>query len=140
MTPATNPPAYLPHGVTPGPITRPTTNRLHGQTASPPLTTRPPTPHQPKDVISELATHLRNLGITATMYTAADHHRALLSLPHITIWTNGHTLTWTYHGQPTTWPAHDITTAAQVLAQLTHPRPPAPHHDPNTSPPHTSTR
>jgi hypothetical protein len=121
-------PGPLPPGVAPGPFTLPTPDRPRGRAMPCPLPAAPPPTRHPKDIINDLATQLHTHGIPpASMYTAHSHNRALLSLPHTTIWTNGHTLTWTHHGQAITWDARDITGAAARLAQHTHqPTPPSP--------------
>jgi hypothetical protein len=119
-------PGCLPAGVIPGPVTLPTPDRPRGRTVSSPSPAVLPTTRQPSDIVTDLATQLTTFGIsTATVYTAASHNRALLSLPQTTIWATSRTLTWTQHGHPVTWAAHDITGAAAHLAQLTHqPSPP----------------
>src|SRR5579875_2247442 len=98
MTPA----SHLPRGVVPGQVALPA-SRAHG-----PLMPSPaawPATRRPRDVVADLAAQLRALRVTAHMYAAADPDRGVLSLPQLTIWATGRSLSWTRHGHPVTWPA-----------------------------------
>lgn len=73
---------------------------------------------RPQDVARELVTLLRAEGLTH-LYWTASHPLAVLSVtPTLTIWCDGHHLTWHHHGTTTNWPVHDTHTAATHLAKL----------------------
>jgi hypothetical protein len=56
------------------------------------------------------------------LYWSACSIRAVISVtPALTVWCDGHHLTWRYDGVPVTWPAHDTAGAAARLAELAHP-------------------
>ena len=115
--------SHLPHGVVPEPATLPARRCRAPIMPSPAarLATR-----RPRDIVADLAARLRALGVTAGMYATADPNHAVLSLPQLTIWATGRSLSWTYYGQPVTWPAGDTDTAARHIIQLTRPTlPPA---------------
>jgi len=117
MTPA----SHLPRGVVPGQVALPA-SRAHG-----PLMPSPaawPATRRPRDVVADLAAQLRALRVTAHMYAAADPDRGVLSLPQLTIWATGRSLSWTRHGHPVTWPAGDTGAAVRHITQLTWPSPP----------------
>jgi hypothetical protein len=80
--------------------------------SSPPL---PPT--RPADVIRELATLLRGLGVTR-LYGSWCAVLGVLSLPSVTVWTNGHLLTWHVNGTDTTRLAGDLGKTARDLAEI----------------------
>jgi hypothetical protein len=112
--PAPRPPRRLPPDVAPG----------MPPAASPPA----PRPPGPSRVLRALADRLGQHGLTH-LYGAADAGLGVLSLPQVTVWCYGHTLTWTYHGRATTMPASDLISAATSLAALGAPAtrpPPAP--------------
>jgi hypothetical protein len=46
---------------------------------------------------------------------------AVVSLPEVNVWVSPYTLNWTHHGEPGTWPAGDMSGAADHLASLAHP-------------------
>jgi hypothetical protein len=120
--PAPRPPRELPAGVAPVPGLHPAASLPRG-----PARTRPPAmrPAVPLRVLRALADRLGQHGLTH-LYGAADAGLGVLSLPRVTVWCYGHTLTWTCDGQATTMAASDITTAATSLAALAARPPPAP--------------
>jgi hypothetical protein len=64
---------------------------------------------------------LTRQGITG-IYTATATKLAVISVTaELTVWTNGHQVWCTHHGQRLTWPAADIETAATRIAALAHP-------------------
>jgi hypothetical protein len=68
-----------------------------------------------------LAHALARHGITG-IYTATAAKCAVISITaDLTIWTNGHQLWSTHHGQRHTWSATDIETAAARIAVLVRP-------------------
>ena len=82
-----------------------------------------PAPARPAAVTAELTRQLAARGITG-IYTAAADKVAVISVTaDLTVWTNGHLLWCTVHGQRYTWPAADISAAAADIAALTRPRP-----------------
>jgi hypothetical protein len=88
---------------------------------------RPPAPFppgpgpaaaSPAAVAGELARHLGGHGITG-IYTTATAKFAVISVATgLTVWTNGHQLWCTQHGQRHTWPAADLAAAAARIAAL----------------------
>jgi hypothetical protein len=60
-----------------------------------------------------LAAQLRERGVTS-LYGASCR----LSLPAVSVWTNGQVLWWRAGDDETTWPAADPPGAAQRLAEL----------------------
>jgi hypothetical protein len=74
-------------------------------------------PARPGDVIRDLVTLLGSHGLTR-LYWSACSLRAVLSLPGITVWTDGRHLSWQHQGAPTTWPATATDQAARELAIL----------------------
>jgi hypothetical protein len=77
-----------------------------------------PTPAQ---TAAALVSQLAQLGITG-IYTATAEKFAIISVTaDLTVWTNGHLLWCTHHGQRRTWPATDPGTAARQLAALARP-------------------
>ncbi len=71
---------------------------------------------RPSLVLHALAAQLRERGITG-LYGAACARFGVLSLPGVSVWTNGRVLWWQAEGEDTTWPAADPTGAAQRLAE-----------------------
>jgi hypothetical protein len=122
--PAPPPARRLPCGVAPVPGLRPAASPPRGQAR-----TRPPArrPAAPLRVLRALADRLGQHGLSH-LYGAADAALGVLSLPQVTVWCYGRTLTWTCDGQATTMHASDITTAATSLAALAaRPSPDWPH-------------
>ncbi len=77
----------------------------------------------PAATATALARALTACGITG-IYTAADARLALVSVTAaVTAWTNGHQIWCTHAGQPYTWAAADIDTAASALTVLANPSP-----------------
>ena len=73
----------------------------------------------PAAVTAALTRQLAAHGLTG-IYTAAAEKFAVISVTAgLTIWTNGHLLWCTRHGQRHTWPAADIAAAATGIAALT---------------------
>ncbi len=64
-----------------------------------------------------LAAELNERGITR-IYGSASPALGVLSLPGVTIWTNGTILRWNQDGEEITWPAADAPGAAARLADL----------------------
>ncbi|MGH3155449.1 MAG: hypothetical protein ACRDNF_02565 [Streptosporangiaceae bacterium] len=122
--PARSVPARLPAGVRPGPgpVIRTAPSRPRRQAVPRTLAARPSSPQRPGDVIRELTTLLRSNGLTGAYYAFAFTSVAVLSVPGLTIWTNGQDLTWTLGGEQTTWAAEDTAGAAAHLATLANPR------------------
>ena len=80
----------------------------------------PPAPPgaSPARAAADLARALARHGITG-VYTATAAKFAVISVTaDVTIWTNGHQLWCTHHGQPHTWPATDTETTAARIAAL----------------------
>ena len=70
---------------------------------------------------ADLTRALTRQGITG-IYTATATKFAVISVTaELTVWTNGHQVWCTHHGQRLTWPAADIETAATRIAALAHP-------------------
>ena len=75
----------------------------------------------PARAAADLTRALAGHGITG-IYTAAAEKFAVISVTaDLTVWTNGHLLWCTHHGQRHTWPAADTETAASRLAALARP-------------------
>jgi hypothetical protein len=104
-------PRALPRGVTPWP--RATAARPPG-----PAPASAPAQFSPRNTARLLCDQLRMHGLSG-LYAFTSGDLAVVSLPRLTIWITTRTLYWTRHGQTTTWPAADTTTAARHLAQLT---------------------
>jgi hypothetical protein len=79
---------------------------------------RPATWHRPADISRELSTLLHTHGLTRIYWSACTLLAVISVAPGLTVWTNGHHLTWTRHGTQTTWAAHDTHRAAEHLARL----------------------
>jgi hypothetical protein len=80
-----------------------------------------PAAASPAAVAAALARHLADHGLTG-IYTAATTKFAVISVTTgLTVWTNGHQLWWTQHGQRRTWPAADLAAAAARIAALARP-------------------
>jgi hypothetical protein len=61
-----------------------------------------------------LAEQLQLQGVTP-LYGYACERLGVLSLPHVSVWTNGRVLWWRVGSQQTTWPAADPDGAARIL-------------------------
>jgi hypothetical protein len=73
---------------------------------------------RPVQALRALADQLQQRGVTQ-LYGYACERLGVLSLPGVSVWTNGRILWWqTSHGQ-TTWPAPDPQGAARALTALT---------------------
>ncbi len=71
---------------------------------------------RPALVLRSLADQLRERGVTS-LYGAACRHFGVLSLPGVSVWTNGRVLWWQAGDDETTWPAADAPGAARLLAE-----------------------
>ena len=81
----------------------------------------PPTGASPARAAADLTHVLTRQGITG-IYTVTAAKFAVISVTaELTVWTNGHQVWCTHHGQRLTWPAADIKTAATRIAALTRP-------------------
>ena len=119
--------SQLPPGVTPGPVTIP---------HRPPTPARPGTRQSPATSAQHLCALLRGNGLTG-LYAYTYPNVAVISLPKLTVWVRQATLSWTHHGQLTSWPTSDLPGAARHLTRLyqtAHPTPalPQPHRPPTT--------
>lgn len=75
----------------------------------------------PAHVAAQLTHQLAAYHITG-IYTAATVKFAVISVTaDLTLWTDGHLLWCTYHGQRHTWPAADVQAAASDIAALARP-------------------
>lgn len=64
-------------------------------------------PQRPAQALHALAGQLRQPGVTSLYGNACDH-LGVLSLPGVSVWTNGRILWWlTGEGTQITWPAAD---------------------------------
>lgn len=77
----------------------------------------PPPRQQPAKALDALAAQLRERGVTS-LYGASCRLFGVLSLPAVSVWTNGQVLWWRAGDDQTTWPAADPPGAAQRLAEL----------------------
>jgi hypothetical protein len=77
-----------------------------------------PPRQRPAEALHVLAAQLRGCGIT-NLYGAADRRFGVLSLPGVSVWSNGRVLWWRAKDEVTTWPAADPQGAARRLAELT---------------------
>lgn len=69
----------------------------------------PPSPHgvSPACAAADLIRALTGQGVTG-IYTAAAAKFAVISVTaELTVWTNGHQVWYTHHGQRLSWPAAD---------------------------------
>lgn len=71
----------------------------------------------PAEALHALAVQLRERGIT-DLYGAACARFGVLSLPDVSVWTNGRVLWWQDGDDEITWPASDAPGAARRLAEL----------------------
>lgn len=79
----------------------------------------PPRPGQrPAEALHALAVQLRERGIR-DLYGASCARFGVLSLPAVSVWTNGRVLWWRAGDKATTWAAADVSGAARTLAGLT---------------------
>jgi hypothetical protein len=72
--------------------------------------------HRPAAALHALAAQLRERGIR-NLYGAACARFGVLSLPGVSVWTNGRVLWWQAGEETTTWPATDPLGAAKRLAE-----------------------
>lgn len=92
-----------------------------------------PTPtvrYTPVTTARTLQDRLKHHGLP-TVYSFAYHDIAVVSIPQVSIWIRPTTITWTRHGESTTWPVHDPNGAADYIVTLlndssTPPPPPGP--------------
>lgn len=85
--------------------------------APPYMLPAPPARQRPADALHALAAQLRQRGIV-NLYGASCGRFGVLSLPRVSVWTNGQVLWWRAGADETTWPAADPPGAAQRLAEL----------------------
>jgi hypothetical protein len=72
-------------------------------------------PQRPAQALHTLAGQLRQRGITSLYGNACDQ-LGVLSLPGVSVWTNGRILWWrTGEGTQITWPATDPEGAVRLL-------------------------
>jgi hypothetical protein len=76
-----------------------------------------PPRQRPAQALHALATQLRQRGVR-NLYGAACRFLGVLSLPGVSVWTNGQLLWWQADGEETTWPAADAEGAAKRLAEV----------------------
>jgi hypothetical protein len=93
-------------------------SRPHSRPAPRLPATRPPTFPRPADVARDLATLLRSHGLDRLYWSACALIAVISIAPGLTVWTDGHHLTWTQRGTATTLPAGDTHEAAEHLARL----------------------
>jgi len=81
----------------------------------------PPSTHEvsPARVAADLIRALTGRGVTGT--AAAAKFAVISVTAELTVWTNGHQVWCTHHGQCLTWPAADSETAATRIATLARP-------------------
>lgn len=80
--------------------------------------TGPGTPprRRPAEVLEMLADQLREDKTGGSFYICTDGVLGVLSLPAVSVWTNGRVLWWRVANGETTWPAADAPGAARQLA------------------------
>lgn len=79
------------------------------------LVPAPPARQRPAEALHSLAAQLRQRGII-NLYGACCDRLGVLSLPSVSVWTNGRILWWqTSDGTQTTWPTADPQGAARLL-------------------------
>jgi hypothetical protein len=76
-----------------------------------------PPRQRPAEVLDALAGQLRQRGI-GPLYGTSCRHLGVLSLPAVSVWTNGRVLWWRTADGGMTWPAADAPGAARRLAEL----------------------
>jgi hypothetical protein len=103
-------------------VTGPSEPRAGGQPAARtvpshlvPLPPGMPLRQRPAEVLEALAGQFRPEGWS---YIAADGVLGVLSLPAVSVWTNGRVLWWATLDGGTAWPAADAPGAARRLAEL----------------------
>ena len=74
-----------------------------------------PPRQRPAGALEPLAGQLRPAD---RFYTSADSVLGVLSLPGVSVWTNGRVLWWRTMDGETTWPAADAPVAARRLAEM----------------------
>jgi hypothetical protein len=116
---ATPPSAYalppsrpLPPGVRPGPVFIPALPEAQALVALP---ADQGTPR--RSTARQLCVLLRDRGARRMYAFVACGDVAVVSLPELNVWISPAELTWTYHGEPGTWPASDPAGAADHLAR-----------------------
>ena len=72
---------------------------------------------RPAEALDALAGQLRQHGI-GPLYGTSCRHLGVLSLPAVSVWTNGRVLWWATADGGMTWPAADAPGAARRLAEL----------------------
>ena len=78
--------------------------------------TGPPPRHRPAEVLQSLAGQLRESKTGGSFYICTDGVLGVLSLPAVSVWTNGRVLWWRAADGETAWPAADAPGAARQLA------------------------
>ena len=81
----------------------------------------PPFPprRRPAEVLEMLADQLREDRAGGSFYICTDGVLGVLSLPAVSVWTNGRVLWWRVADGETAWPAADAPGAARELAEGT---------------------
>ena len=74
----------------------------------------PPPRQRPAEALDALAQQLRRRGIRSLYADSCDRF-GVLSMPGVTVWTNGRVLWWRADGEEMTWPAADPYGAADRL-------------------------
>ena len=74
---------------------------------------------RPAEVLSALARQLRPVG---RFYICSDGVLGVLSLPAVSVWSNGRVLSWRESNGEMAWPAADAEGAARRLAGHARPR------------------
>ena len=72
----------------------------------------PPPRQRPAEILDALAQHLRKCGIRSLYGDSCDRF-GVLSLPAVSVWTNGRVLWWRTGEEEMTWPAADPYGAAR---------------------------
>ena len=75
-----------------------------------------PPRQRPAEALSALARQIPEPG--TRFYLCADRLLGVLSLPAVSVWSNGRVLWWQDGGGGTAWPAADAPGAARRLAEL----------------------
>ena len=81
------------------------------------LRSAPPPGQRPAEVLRTLAGQLSRRGI-GPLYGFACDRFGVLSLPAVSVWTNGRVLWWRAGNDGMTWPAADPQGAARQLAAV----------------------
>ena len=80
-----------------------------------PATAEFPPRHSPAEVLEVLAEQLTGPG---RFYIVSDGVLGVLSLPGVSIWSNGRVLWWRVGDDETSWPAADAPGAVRILSSL----------------------